>query len=348
MSSTADDVAEFYHQLHLLTKSDLPLPQTLRQLASEHAVASLRTAAVKMSEAAARGGTLAAAMREHPRLFPPFHVRLVEAGEKSGTLPETLFLVARFARMSRMLTRRLLEVLGYPLFVVHLCLVILLFLSAWLVPQFREFLSDLGPDMRFPALTRAVLAAGGFLGRHRAAGAVLYAAFLGFSLWLFAGGRAAQDVLFRLVGRLPGGYGITRAMDSARLCRMWAALLGRATPMPDALAAAGELVMDRALREALRRAAQRAAAGRSIAAELEHVRAVDPLVVMTLKRAPEGELPLEIERLAEVFEYRAALIARSANIIWTTLAVVVMTAAVGLVIMSLFAPLITIIRWMSM
>jgi len=348
MSSTAEDVAEFYHQLYLLTKSDLPLPQTLRQLASQHAGRDLRNAALELGDATSRGHTLGAAMRQHPGLFPPFHIRLVEAGEKSGTLPETLSMVARFARMSRMLTRRLLEVIGYPLFVVHLCLAVLLGISVWLVPQFHLFLCDLAPPEHFPAITRAVLGIGSFIEKYRIAFLVGYALLLGGSLWLFVGGRNAHRALFRIVGHLPGGHGITRAMDSARFCRMWSALLGRGIPMPESLDAVSELVQDRALREALQRAGQRAASGRAVAAELEQVRAVDPLIVMTLVRTPEQELTQEIERLSEIFEYRAALIARSASVIWTTIALVVMCVAVGLVIMSLFSPLIAILRWMSM
>ena len=343
MKTRSSDIADFYQQLALLVKSDLPLPDSLRQLGRYFPRRDFQAAVLEVSERIARGATFSEAIRSYPQFFHPFHVQLITAGEASGTLPEILFAVARFARFGQLLTARVRDVLAYPLLTVHLCLIVFFFLCVFVISQFGEIYRDLLDGMALPAITAFVTGVGTWVAVHWWPICPCYAVFLVFTLWIFCPGIAAHRTMLAVVNRLPGSCHIVSSLDAARLCGMWSTFLAQEMTAPDAMRAASQLVERKALRCALVRAADTVTAGGDLVEALSREKAVDPLITLTFRHAPEQELAQELRKLGELFEHRVTLAARSATITWTIMALVVTTLSVAFVVLALFVPLISIL-----
>ena len=97
MTTASPQVTEFYHQLGLLIKSRLPLPDSLRELSAHLPSPAFRDALLRVSEMTANGARFSDAVRAYPRFFDPVHAQMIAAGESAGTLADTLFCLARFA-----------------------------------------------------------------------------------------------------------------------------------------------------------------------------------------------------------------------------------------------------------
>jgi type II secretory pathway component PulF len=82
-------LAEFCHTLGLLLEHRLPMPEALRVAGEGVQDASLETASRRMVEDVEDGRTLAEAMGQRNE-FPPRLPRLLNWGEKRGTLPDVL------------------------------------------------------------------------------------------------------------------------------------------------------------------------------------------------------------------------------------------------------------------
>jgi len=83
----------FFHQLHTLVRSGIPLASAGREL-SYQAPGALRGLAAEMTEAAEQGKPVSSVMERHQDLFYPWHIGLVHAAEAAGFLPEAFEQIA--------------------------------------------------------------------------------------------------------------------------------------------------------------------------------------------------------------------------------------------------------------
>ena len=341
-SATATHVCDFYQQLALLVRANLPLPDSLRQLGRDFPQPKFQRVLTDIGKQAASGHSLAEAMRRFPDYFSAFHIQLVAAGEATGTLPQVLFTIARSARFSQLFVARIRDVIAYPLLTIHLALLLGLGLSIFVVPVFAEMFADLYEGARLPAMTEAVLGMAAFIQTFRYVFLVLYILLFIFSVWVVSPGLAAHRALLRVTRILPGACQLLRSLDAGRLCSLWSTFLARRMTLPDMLASSVELVESGALAEALERMSRRAAEGTGAGELMAREKQIDPLIVLTFRHTPEEELPAELERLATLFEHRVSLAARSAAITWSAIAIIAMAFFVGFTVIAMFAPLIQI------
>ena len=212
---------------------------------------------------------------------------------------------------------RMKEVAAYPVVTLYVAGLVSSILSIVVAAIFEPARYDFLEGRDLPLLTAWVFAVAGFIRSHAIAILALYLGMLVLTVWLFSPAAGALRVLLRLLDSLPGSSRMTRSMDSARLCLSLSALLRQRMPMPEALETSAQLTEGLALPAALRRIADGLRAGGSLADLLSAERAVDALVRLTFQRTPEGELPDELARLAELYDHRLALSARSAVGAWT-------------------------------
>jgi len=344
----ASEVAEFYQQLALLVRAGMPLPESLRNLAREAATPQFGRALEAAARGTERGESTAEALRPHVRYFDPFHLQLIAAGEQSGTLPEVLLAVARSARFAQLMTARIRETLAYPALTIHLGLAVFAAVVWFVMPSFREVFEDLSWGLQLPLFTRGLLGFSALLHAHPLPFLILYAALVAFTFWCCAPVSASRRLLLRVTDLLPGSCRLLRSADAARFCEMTAVLLRQAEPLPRALRVCGRLVENRSLTAALERAAERVEAGGSAAAALDAEPSVDRLIALTFQHTPEAELSEELARLAELFEQRTALAARSAAIAWSVFALILMAFVVGFVVIALFQPLVSVVSQLGM
>ena len=337
MKANASDIADFYQQLALLIKSNLPLPDSLRELGHHFPESDFQEAILDVSELTAGGERFSEAVKKYPRFFRPFHVQLLSAGEASGTLPEILLAVARFSRFGQIMAVRMRDVLSYPLFVIHLLIFVTTFEAIYVFPFFTEFYTSMGG--RLPFITRFMIGVSSFACDTRWFVFIAYPMFLVFSLWLFTPGLIAQRAMLGFINILPAARGIVHSLDSARLCGMWSILLKTGMPLPTAMDTATQLAEHSSIRKALARIARKLKAGDAAAEAMSCERPIDSLIVLVFKHAPEEELPAELERLGHLFEYRVALQAKLVTVTWTVIGFVLMTLLVGTFVFGMFLPI---------
>lgn len=347
MSSHAHSLADFYHQMGLLVRSNMPLPDGLREVGREVQKRGFKEAVEDVAARVDRGEKVSDAVAAHPTYFSPLHARLIGIGEDTGALSEMLFSVSRLTRFGHMLVTTLRDVVTYPLLTIHMALIVTLGLALIVVPEYAVVFDDLMMGMQLPALTYFVVSVGTFISDHREVVLTLYLLFAAFSVWLLLPTRPSHAVLLAVVNAMPGSWSMLRSMDSARICRVWSACLRRGLPMPDAMEMCSGVVQSSHTRRALRRAVDQVRSGTAPGQAVEGEPAFDRLLAMTFLHTPGAELADELSALAEVYEHRVMLSARAASAIWTATAIVLMSLVVACVVLAVFLPLISIISNLS-
>jgi type II secretory pathway component PulF len=107
-------IARIARALASLLQSGMPLPQALARTARAESLRPYRAALIACAEAVERGETLGAQFARERALFPPLIGQVVSAGERSGTLAETLLFAASFAEREVEERAKLLSSLAEP------------------------------------------------------------------------------------------------------------------------------------------------------------------------------------------------------------------------------------------
>jgi len=116
--------SEFYHQLGQLTAAGISLPQALATQQRAPPASSFRAPLAHLLKQLAEGDTFSGALQSLGRWLPAFDISLLQAGEKSGRLPDCFKLLAEYYRERSRLIRQVISDLGYPLFLFHFAILI--------------------------------------------------------------------------------------------------------------------------------------------------------------------------------------------------------------------------------
>src|SRR4051812_15651934 len=116
--------AELYHQISQLTEAGIPLPQGLKVLHKSPPSRSFRAPLSRMLHELDQGATFNQAVRAVEGWLPTFDAALLEAGEKSGRLPQCFKLLAQYYTERSQLARQVIQDLAYPVFLFHFAILI--------------------------------------------------------------------------------------------------------------------------------------------------------------------------------------------------------------------------------
>ncbi|OGV63806.1 MAG: hypothetical protein A2498_10690 [Lentisphaerae bacterium RIFOXYC12_FULL_60_16] len=341
------DIADFYQQLGLLIRSNLPLPDSLLQIGKHLPAPDFKQMMQTISERVGRGEKLARTMQDYPHYFDPIHIRLIQAGESTGTLDETLFEVARFSRFCQLIANRMRDIVAYPLFTIHLCLLVVIGLSLTVIPAFQSAVSDMFGYYQLPALSRFILSVGMNIHDYWIPYTVFFICLATSSVWLFTPGIKAHRMMMRIINAIPGSMNIIQAMDSARFTVLCAAFIRQNMPLNEAVETAAQLADHDTFRRDLKRVAQQLQSGRSVEDAMANHETIDPLIRLTFTQTPERDLPDALTQLSVLFEHRVTLAMRSASNQWNLTAITLITLLVGTVVIGIFHPITSIMSWCS-
>jgi general secretion pathway protein F len=152
-----DEVADLGLELGAIVDSGLPLPAGLRALASELPRARTRRVLLDLVERTERGEPIDAALAAVGQRLPGALRGLIVVGLRTGQLPLVLEQYVEASRRARGQARQIWSALAYPLLLLLCVTVVLLFLFAYLVPQFQSLYDDF--EMTLPLWTLLLLQA---------------------------------------------------------------------------------------------------------------------------------------------------------------------------------------------
>lgn len=228
----SEDITQFTLDLAMLLKGGVTLDEALlilAQMETRRWLARLiRTLHVELSG----GKSFSQVLAMHPKLFPPIYVKMIEVAETAGRLEEALTGIARERTRVEGLRRRFFSAISYPLFLVVAAGGVLVFVLAYIIPQFETaiagFRSKLDPSaLRVFELSRVFRENLDLIG----------AAVIGLLVVFIVLGRLGRGRSFwiSLMARLP----VTRAVVSYDLtltfCRTLAILVQNGVDISTAL-----------------------------------------------------------------------------------------------------------------
>lgn len=227
------EILDFTRGIAELIDAGIPLRDALASLAQREKRPALRAALVRIEDQVRNGEAFSRALESDSAQLPRLLIALTRAGEASGLLAKNLMELAAQMEDERSLRQDLIGQMIYPMALVVLISLTLVFLSFFVLPQFETIFLDAG--VAPPPETAFVLAVGGFLRVYAVwIPAVMIALAIGAQLLArqFAAG------LDRVLQALPVLGGTIRTLEAARYCRTLGLLLSSGQPLSRAEAVA--------------------------------------------------------------------------------------------------------------
>ncbi len=198
-SVTNRDVVLLSRQISTLFEAQVSALRIFRLLAAEAEKPMMQRVLTEVADDLQAGTTISKALSKHEKVFTPFYVNMVRAGEEAGKLDETFIYLADYLDRTYAVLSKARNALIYPAFVIGTFFVVMILMMTLVIPKISQILIDAGQDI--PLYTKVVIAISNFF--------VSYGAFLlilavigGFFLFRYvqtADGKAAWDRLMLTV-----------------------------------------------------------------------------------------------------------------------------------------------------
>ena len=343
----------FTRQLATLIDAGLPLLKGLGVLAKQEKNLTLRAAINAMADGVQGGSTFSEAMGQHPRIFNKLYVSMVKAGELGGVLELVLTRLAEFQEKAQKIKNKVKSAMTYPVVVLAIALIILVFLLTMIVPKFAAIFKDmLGENAELPALTLWVMEVSKFVQNmffppFLWITLVITGAIYGF-VWWIKNTPKGTNFMDRVALKAPVFGDLTRKSAIARFTRTLGTLVTSGVPILQALNITKETAGNVVLADAITKVHDAVKEGESIVAPLEASGVFPPMVISMVDVGEEtGQLPEMLLKVAEVYDDEVDNAVESLTSLLEPIMIVLLALIVGTIVIALFLPLIKIIEGMN-
>jgi type IV pilus assembly protein PilC len=151
---TTKDVLSFTIQLHLMFTAGLPLLSALQNIAEQEKNPKFQEVISDICKKIETTGSFSEAIAAHPKVFPPFYLGAVRAGEQGGTLADILEELAASLEKQDALQAELKQALMYPCMIMVVMSAVTGFYAFYLMPKMMKLVLELGAPI--PWYTRMV------------------------------------------------------------------------------------------------------------------------------------------------------------------------------------------------
>ena len=317
------DYASFTRSLADLVKAGVPLSEALLLIEKRTNKNTLKRFLSRLQNHIRAGSSLSRALEQDEQSVPRLMIALIHAGEASSSLDEQLNVIADTFEEQNKFQREITGQLIYPLALLTLVILTLVFLSFFVLPQFETIF--LNADSTPPRETQIVLFVGSLIRQY----GFLFPITLG-GLWVlgvFLRKRHAYAISNYLL-KAPFIGSFLLKSEAGKFSRSLGALLTGGTSLSKALPIAEKAITSPYLKDKFQEASKQIRAGKPLSSSLSQNN-LAPKEVLSLAEIGEttSDLGPMLTKAAELCEDDI----KSALKRLTTLSGPILTALMGLI-----------------
>lgn len=338
------DVAVFTRQFATMVDSGLSISRALSVLSAQVTNKHFAKVIREVRDGVEAGHALSESLSEHPKIFDELYVSMVRAGELGGSIDLVLKTVATQLEKQVALARKVRGAMMYPVIVVTVITLLFIAMMVLIVPVFKNLFKSLNAPL--PTPTKIVIAISNTLVTWHAGvvAAVVILAILGIRHWISTEkGREKWDG-WKL--RPPVFGPLAHKAALARFSFTLSSLVSSGVPVLEALDIVGRAAGNAVLTKATGEIKSAVRQGRSFADPMRNNPVFPQLIVQMVEVGEQtGALDDMLGKAADYYQGEVDQTVDNLSSILEPLLVVVMGGVVGAVIISLYLPMLTYIKY---
>ena len=287
-----------------------------------------------------QGSSFATALAKYENIFSTTTVAMVEAGEKSGRLPESLAIVSTQMMKTYQLRKHIRGALMYPAIIVSAMIIIGILMLVYIVPTLSSTFKELGATL--PFTTRLIIGFSDFIFQHYLLGLGIVVGLIVASVYA-SRIKQVKRVWCWFLLHMPLISNIVKESNSATTARTLASLLHSGVEIVAAIGITEKVLQNVYYKEILSSAAIAIPKGQNLSAIFgspSSEKFYPPFVGEMMSVGEEtGKLPEMLLKLAEFYENEVDAVVKDLSTVIEPLIMLLVGAGVGFFALSMIQPI---------
>lgn len=333
------DLSIFCRQFQSILAAGVTIVEALGMLVDQTENKAFAKAIRETQAAVQKGGTLAEAMKQHPKVYPALLVNMVEAGEASGSLELAMERMSVQFEKSAKLKALVKKAMMYPIVIIIVALAVLIVMSVVVIPQFAEMFASMGSEL--PAITKAVMAFSNFL-MTKWYLLILIVAVAAFAFVSFGKTETGQVVYGMITMKAPIFGKLTVKSASASFARTLSTLMGAGISLSEALDITSRSMKNIHFKRALQEAKKEVEQGTNLSEPLRKCGLFPMMIPQMVKIGEEtGNIDGMLLKTADYYEDEVEIATGSLTTLMEPLIIVVLGVIVAILVLAMYMPMIS-------
>ena len=331
------DVASFAYKFGGMYTAGLSITSCLETLEQQTDSSAFRAVIADVRRRVEAGSSLRAAFEPHRRVFSDFFLGMIDAGESSGRLSQSLEASARYLEKQLDLQQKTRAAFVYPLVVGFVCSLVVIGLLIFVVPVFSQLYKKM--HVQLPGPTRMLVALSVVL-RYWWWALLPVLAGMVFGVRRLLAKPKVRLRWDRLKIRMPLLGPLNRHVLVSQFIRTFGMLVSVGVPIIEALETAGRVARNEEMSQITADLQQAIRAGRPIAESLRTHNLFPPMVVQLVASGEgAGILPQMLAKAADLLDKDADRVAASLLVKLEPALTILMGLIIGLILMGVYLPM---------
>lgn len=333
----SQDINIFIRQLSILIHSGLPLAKALNSLSRQTNNKYLKSIIEDVESQIRKGESFHKALSKHSKIFSPFFINIVRAGEAGGILDETLNRLAELRDREQDLTSQLRSALAYPILLIVISLATIFVLLTFVIPKFVEMFEELGQILPLP--TRILLSVSNFFSNFWP---VLLIAIIAIIVTFKQYASTEKGVLLidKVKLRLPLLGGVLKQIEISRFTGTLGTLLKNGIPILEALEVTSKTISNKIFAKEAQRLLKGIEKGKKISGLMKEDKIFPPSVI-DLVAVGEESAGLEqiLIDISGSFDKESQIRIKTFISVLEPILILILGAIVALIVISMLLPI---------
>jgi len=332
------DLTLFTRQLATMMKAGVPLLQSFDIVGKGHANPSMSKLIMDLRADIETGTSLNNAFRKYPLYFDPLFCNLVGAGEQAGILEDLLTRLAIYKEKTLALKSKIKGALMYPCAILAIAFVVTAVIMIWVVPAFKSVFSSFGANL--PAPTLIVMAISDFVVKwwYIIFGSIFGALYFFFQTWRRS--LKMQQVMDRVLLRLPVFGDVIRKATIARWTRTLATMFAAGVPLVEALDSVGGASGNNVYLDATKKIQTEVSTGTSLTVAMQNANVFPNMVTQMVAIGEEsGALDGMLGKVADFYEEEVDEAVKALSSLMEPMIMVILGVLIGGLVVAMYLPI---------
>lgn len=271
-----------------------------------------------------------------PNVFSRVTTSIVKASEEAGTLDVTLKDLKENLKKDIEFSDKVKSALVYPLFIVFVFFAVLLMILIVVIPKIASVFSRLNVELPLP--TKILIFMSNLLLSQTIP---LVIALVMLGLLVFFIYKKQKKLLLNFIFKFPILSALAKDIDLTRFSRSLFLLLTAGIPITSALELTENVVVNRKVEAAIKKAKEEVASGRKLSEGFKDNRKVFPSMVIRITEAGErsGSLDKSMSEISEFLDYQVSMKLKTTTALLEPILLVVIGGMVGGMMLAIIAPI---------
>ena len=332
------DIINMSKEFGIMLKTGLSLGKTLETLIISTKNKRLSKILNNIYLDILNGKSLSDAFSKYPNVFSKFYINMINVGEKAGNLDDTFLKTAKWLENEAKMKKSALLASSYPIFIIFLIIIVIGILSVFVMPMFSDLFNDFGGEL--PTITKIVINITTFIKDN-----ILYLTFgLCFLVFLFLSLKKFKTCKFIFDYIKLSNPIFKKFLTSLTLYRLTSGILlltSSGIDLSKSISEMSGLLNNTYVESKLKKASLKIKQGESISRCLKETKLFDNMFIEMLNVLTQtGEVKFIINELNKYYEEEVKSTLKSLTSMLEPLLIMVVAGIVGIVIISVFLPMI--------